>query len=243
MAERELNRVIGASPLADGRDTDDGDSSNSTMTQVDPLHAVTPAATTEILLRHVHVNAIADYYYIPQLKHLANTKIQRVLKTTWSANGFSDVVKETFSSTGDPELHQIISLSAAAHIEELVELEGFAGLDIIGDFTIAIMRNMVASRKASEDLLSQKLQAIESQLQDAESRLHYQKTLLDYETTRADRMIENIDNCIDTLSETNTCRNVRCEAEFNCYIERGGRANEPVYTLRCARCRCRHKGM
>jgi hypothetical protein len=38
--------------------------------------------TTEILLRNVRVNAIADYYDIPRLKQLANTKIQHVLKTS-----------------------------------------------------------------------------------------------------------------------------------------------------------------
>jgi hypothetical protein len=48
-------------------------------TQVDPLCATTPAMTTEILLSNVRV---ADYYDIPQLKQLANMKIQRVLETS-----------------------------------------------------------------------------------------------------------------------------------------------------------------
>ena len=51
-------------------------------TQVHPLCATALAMTTEILLRNVCVNAIADYYDIPQLKQLANTKIQHILKTS-----------------------------------------------------------------------------------------------------------------------------------------------------------------
>ena len=57
--------------------------------------------TTNITLHHVHVNAIADYYNIPQLKELANTKIQYILKTSWSADGFPDVIKDVFSWTGN----------------------------------------------------------------------------------------------------------------------------------------------
>src|SRR5213079_28010 len=104
------------------------------------------------------VNVIADYYDISQLKELANTKIQQILETAWSADGFCDVVKEVFSSTNDKALHKIMSLTAAAHIEELVELEDFAALDVMGDFAIGIMRNMMAARKAKEESCVRELQ-------------------------------------------------------------------------------------
>ena len=219
-------------------------------TQVDPLSATTPAMTTEILLRNVRVNAIAEYYDIPQLKQLANTKIHHILQTFWSASSFSDIVKEAFNSTSDMALHNIMTLTAAMHIEELLELEDFASLEIMSDFSIGVIQNTIAAHKAKEDLSTQKLQAVESQLQYAESRLQsaeqdctYERSLRDRETTRADRIIENIDDCVNTLSRTSTCRNVRCESDFTCYIERGGFSEEPKYTLRCARCRCRHKGI
>jgi hypothetical protein len=205
--------------------------------------------TTEILLRNVRVNAIADYYDIPQLKQLANTKIQHLLKTSWSADGFSDILKEAFNSTSDMALHSIMTLTAATHIEELHELEDFAALEVMSNFSISIIRNTIAAHKAKEDLSTQKLQAVESQLQYAESRLQsaeqdctYEKSMHDRETTRADRITKNIDDCLNTLSRTSTCRNVRCDADFTCYIERGGPSIEPKYTLRCAKCRCRHTG-
>jgi hypothetical protein len=43
---------------------------------------MTKARTAEILLGHVRVNTIADYYDIPQLKELANTKIQHIIEPT-----------------------------------------------------------------------------------------------------------------------------------------------------------------
>src|SRR2546423_15473800 len=89
---------------------------------------MTKARTAEILLGHVRVNAIADYYDIPQLKELANTKIQHIIETNWSPHGFSEVVKEVFNSTTDRALREIMSLTAVAHIEELLEFEDFAEL-------------------------------------------------------------------------------------------------------------------
>ena len=210
-------------------------------TQVDPLYA-------EILLRNIRVNAIADYYDILQLKQLANTKIQHVLETSWPANGFSNIVKEAFNSTSDTALHNIITLTAAARVEELLELEDFASLEFMSDFSIGVMRNTIAAHKAKEELSAQKLQAVKLQLRYLESRLQsaeqdytHEKLLREREDTRADRIIESIDDCISALARTSACRNVRCEADFTCYVERGGLPQEPKYTLRCARCRCRHK--
>jgi hypothetical protein len=220
------------------------------LTQVHSLCTTAPAMTTEILLRNVRVNAIADYYDMPHLKQLANTKIQHILETSWSTNGFSNIVKEAFNSTSDMALHNIMALTAATHIEELLELEDFASLEVMSDFFIGVIRNTIAAHKAKEDLSTQKLQAVESRLQNAESRLQsteqdctFEKSLRNRETTRADRIIENINDCVNVLSRTSTCRNIRCEADFTCYIERGGFADEPKYTLRCARCKCRHKGI
>jgi hypothetical protein len=149
-----------------------------TSTQVNPLCATTPATTTEILLCNVRVNAIADYYDIPQLKQLANTKIQHVLETSWSADGFSDIVK----------LHNIMTLTAATHIEELLEFEDFAALEVMSDFSISVIRNKITAHKAKEDLSTRKLQAVESQLQYAESRLQSTEQDCTYEKLRSNCM-------------------------------------------------------
>jgi len=147
------------------------------------------AGTAETLLGHVRVNAVADYYDIPQLKELANTKIRHIIQTNWSPYGFSEVIKEVFNSTTDKELREIMSLTVAAHIEELLEFEDFTELGVIGDFAIG----------------------------------------------KADR----INHFLKILSKIQSYRN--CDADFTCYVERGGTILEPQYTLRCAKCHCRHK--
>jgi len=118
--------------------------------------------TTEILLRNVRVNAIADYYDILRLKQLVNTKIQHVLKTSWSAFGFSNIVKEAFNSTSDMALYNIMTLTATTHIEELLELKDFAVLEVMNAFSISVIQNTIAAHKAKEDLSTQKLQVVES---------------------------------------------------------------------------------
>jgi hypothetical protein len=133
------------------------------------LNWIFPASAEEILLRHVHVNAIADYYDIPPLKELANTKIKHLLETSWSADGFSHVVKEVFNATRDTALHNMVTSAAAAHIEELLELDDFTALEVMSDFAIGIIRTTIAARKANEESSRQKLQAAESRLRNAES--------------------------------------------------------------------------
>ena len=117
----------------------------------DDKDTTTRPTTANITLRHVHVNTIADYYDIPQLKELANIKIQYILGTSWSANGFPNVVKDVFNLTGDLALHNIITLKAAEHIEELVKLKDFAELDVISDFAIGIIRTAITASKDMEE--------------------------------------------------------------------------------------------
>jgi hypothetical protein len=175
-----------------------------------------------MLLRHVHVNAIADYYDIPPLKELANTEIKHLLETSWSADGFSHVVKEVFDSTRDTALHNMVTSASAAHIEELLELDDFTALEVMSDFAVGIIRSTIAERKANEESSLQGLQATESKLK--------------FEIGRAHRIIQNIDGCLDILSRTETCPNAWCRA--NLKIERGGPEAEPKYTLLCRMCRC-----
>ena len=202
---------------------------------------MTKASTAEVLLGHVRVNAVADYYDIPQLKELANTKIQHIIETNWSPHGFSEVVKEVFNSTTDRELREIMSLTATAHIEELLEFEDFAELDVMNDFAIGIIRNMFATYKADESLTSRELRDVKHRLQSLEVDYSSERSAHEREAGRADRISGNIDHCLEILSKTRSCRNARCDADFTCYVERGGTVYNPQYTLRCAKCRCRHQ--
>ncbi|KAH7231672.1 uncharacterized protein BKA55DRAFT_653663 [Fusarium redolens] len=137
---------------------------------------------TEALLCHVRVNAIADYYNVSKLTQLANSKIQSILRDSWLAESFSHVVKEASVSTGDVALHDIITSTAAYHIEELVEFQSFADLEVMSEFAIKVLRSCAR------------------RIRDIESQLQYIQSVCKKEAVRADRVIGNIDNCLRTLS-------------------------------------------
>ncbi|KAH6952495.1 hypothetical protein BKA56DRAFT_504789 [Ilyonectria sp. MPI-CAGE-AT-0026] len=140
---------------------------------------------TEALLCHVRVNAIADCYNIPKLTQQANSKIQCILRDSWQAESFSHVVKEVLSSTGDAILQEDMTSTAADHIGELVESQSFADLEVMSDFAIKVLRNCAL------------------RIHEIESQLQYNRSVCK-EAVRAGRIIDNIDNCLRTLS---TCIN------------------------------------
>ncbi|KAF9777001.1 hypothetical protein IL306_004736, partial [Fusarium sp. DS 682] len=145
-------------------------------------HETERTEVTEALLCHVRVNAIADYYNVPKLAQLANSKIQSILRDSWLAESFSHVVKEASVSTGDVALHDIITSTAAYHIEELVEFQSFADLEVMSEFAIKVLRSCAR------------------RIRDIESQLQYIQSVCKKEAVRADRVIGNIDNCLRTLS-------------------------------------------
>lgn len=98
-------------------------------TESRPLHPhLQRDETAEILLQHIRVNAIADYYDIPRLAKLATSSIESILQNSWLTDSFPRVVQEVLSLTGDATLHAAITSTAVNHIEELVESQSFADM-------------------------------------------------------------------------------------------------------------------
>ncbi|KAM5354579.1 hypothetical protein ACJ41O_001226 [Fusarium nematophilum] len=141
---------------------------------------------TEALLCHVCMNAIADYYNVPKLTQLANSKIQCTLRDSWKAESFSHAVKEVLSSNGDAVLQEVMASTAVYHIGELVESQSFAGLEVMSDFGIRVLRSCAL-----------RIRVIESHGQ-------HNRLVCEKETFRADRIIDNIDNCLQTLRHVST---------------------------------------
>lgn len=176
------------------------------------LPTPTKPTTTDLLLHHMQVNRIADYYNIPPLLALANTRIEKILRKKWSADRFSDVVKEAFTSNNDIELQELISSAVNKNIEELIEREDFTAPDIIRHFSLSIIRYMIKERKLARECHSDAL-------------MHARK--------RA--------SWIAKLGFIENCQNDLCTAEFNGQIKLsyvGG--GDPVYQLQCRECGKRH---
>jgi hypothetical protein len=183
------------------------------------------------LLRHVRANAIADYYNIPKLAELTRSKIQQAHLDEWDPNAWLDVTKTALTITGDSDFHDTLAQIFAGHASEFLDKE--QGGEIIGDFGMGVLRhriqaaNMDDYRLRLEILeLGEELRAEQVRREVLEARLH--------------RVIENMRNCVQTLGERDMCRNGTCHADFDCYIEQRGQTHEPMFTLRCAKCRCKH---
>lgn len=207
----------------------------STSTESSLFHPILPSA--EILLCHTRVNAIASYYNIPRLRKLANSKIENILATGWSAAHFLTVASEILQSNDDKALHKVIALTAAEHIEELIESKKFTKLIDSTHFTafaLAVLQNTVTAHRSSAD----ELKTAQFRIQNLERECGLERSNVDRITERSNGIVEKFDECRRVLKRWDNCRNISCNAEFSCWIEGGG---ESSYLLRCARCQCRHR--
>jgi len=195
--------------------------------------------TSGVLLCHVNVAAIADYYDIPALKEIVNRKIKTILDTNWSPYGFSTVIKQAFGSTSDTELHSILASTAAEHILELVGQEDFFTCGVVNNFAADLLKEVVTKYSNREEELQQELDDKSYHLRKFEGYYKEEQARCAVLEERISHINDSFSSCLKKLNGTTDCRN--CDVEFKCYIERGGNWDRPTYTLRCARCHCRHK--
>jgi speckle-type POZ protein len=184
------------------------------------------------VISHVRVSAIADYYDIKGLAKLSNSKIQNNRSERWDTQALADAIKESSDLTGDADLQDTIAALAAQHLNDL--MENAVLQDLVSDFGLKIIRKYVENSKA-----------VEKELRDITNRLSASVASEEVARDTSQRAVaktvhahENITRCLQTLMERDQCRNNKCGASFSCYIEERG--HQPVYTLRCAKCRCRH---
>lgn len=132
------------------------------VVQAEPLNSNEGASPRmgEMLLPHIKVNSIADYYDIPELKQHANDRIRQILTTEWSGKSFSDVLERVFESTADEPLHQIMVTAAVDHLEELIGLEDFFKIKLLNTFTIGVINGVI-------ERMSTKLRTIQDELEVA----------------------------------------------------------------------------
>jgi hypothetical protein len=212
---------------------------------------VARAAALKSLHFHIKMNSIADFYDIPELRHYATTKFQKILSTSWSCHDFPTIIREVVNSTRDKELHDILSEVVAVHIDELLELgTNIAPPEVISDFASSVLRKIVGT-KGSKDMLVQKVKDLESQLQHEISAhestrvkmkvletgiqlLQHERSAHESTSAKMKDLETRIQRFIKLLNRTTNCRN--CYRFFGCYMEQV----DSLYVLRCSNCYCRH---
>ena len=100
-------------------------------------------ACNAILVEHIHVIAIAEYYDIPQLVERANKKIKDILRKRGCAEHLPAAMDEVFYTTNDKDLRDSISSAAAARIHELLKLDEFKNSENMGPLPLDIIGKMI----------------------------------------------------------------------------------------------------
>lgn len=153
---------------------------------------------------HVKMNAIGDYYDIPNLKIEAIVQIEDILVYSWSPRGFSAIMHEAVRTTGDQELLDILAKTASDHIEVLISTKE----KIAHGLADAVIRNLATIVNTKHVLLEQS----QTELSSAGNRIIKA-------ASRQQREQDLVRNFSSLLSQTDSCRNVRCDAKFSCVME------------------------
>jgi hypothetical protein len=184
---------------------------------------------TERILCNIAVNAIADYYAIPDLIQLANDKIRTILMSTWHVDGFVDVIKDSFNTTNDKDLQSLISFHAASHIDELLKSGSFKNPN---DVSVQFYFNVIKHLNEKHQSLLRETSVLNHELEARQAEID----VLNASHTA-------LNEAVLLQRTTMECRNVNCSGRFDSYIESPGRSLYSGNTsciVRCKICKCKH---
>jgi hypothetical protein len=202
------------------------------------------AKNRAILLQHVRVNSIADYYDIQPLAKLSATKIKTRLTSNWHTETFVDILGETLETSGDKTLGNILTTMAAMRIEEVIEVPQFFKLDGITGFPAFLLLKIASVRKSEKELAQKKDEEIEKlkhELDKEKARMSGSNGLIQ-ELEWKRQAVTAVDNCHFALWQNERCQ--ECETYFGCIIDKEDLVGEvggpPSYTLTCRACGSAH---
>ncbi|AEO54997.1 hypothetical protein MYCTH_39658 [Thermothelomyces thermophilus ATCC 42464] len=187
-----------------------------------PLASPMPKADAiPVLLGHIRMNSIGDYYQVENLVFLANGKIDQLLrdhsKDSSLVESLPAAIEEAVQSTGDKKLLKVLAVAVADNISALVDMDTFRNLSALSDFAFHVIQDC-----------AQKPRALTTELRAAQRELDGSKAQIEVFKDHEERFLR----LLNLLNNTSQCRH--CRTEFSCIIDAEG------YILRCARCSTRH---
>lgn len=185
----------------------------------------TPLLPRDIILQHIKVVAIADYYDIESLRQTAKSYISETFKLKWSSEVFPDIVKAVYE-VRDPELHEIICSTVAEHIEDIIQL-GDSALEEVVDYNPVGIAKNVAERIRAQD----------SELKTLRSKLRENDFIIKHLGSSIDKISGTVFGIRQALSERQKCPAKGCKAQFDCFLSENLRVWD--CEVRCSLCRCR----
>ncbi|KAF4980362.1 hypothetical protein FZEAL_3592 [Fusarium zealandicum] len=137
--------------IANGFSTTKANGAANSKTHAQPPSDSLPdSIMRDVLLCHVDVNAIGHHYGLPKLCDRAIIYIDTIFRESWSSAVFSSVAISAFSSSGDKNLHHLISTTAVEHVHELMGAHGFEKLSALSGFGFEILKKTAEKLRGSE---------------------------------------------------------------------------------------------
>ena len=122
------------------------------------------------MMLNVRVYSLADKYDIAEMKILAKSKFEALLKEAWSHIDFASVVEEIFDTTPKDhnELRQLVSRAAATHMKDLLDHSSdWRNLIIAnGEISLAMLKVATENHEEGSKVAAEKLKACRKELED-----------------------------------------------------------------------------
>lgn len=175
---------------------------------------------TDDLIYHARVNNIADYYDVKGLAEISTTRIRTLLETSWSADAFCDLIRETGSSVGDRDLLKVLAQCASSNIVELMKKDSFSEENISSDWAAILLRE-TANVLENTQLSNQQMKAqVQAQVEAINS------------------LNKDLNEIAAVLSSESICPTSKCKVGFN--IKLSSLGSKKRWVIYCPSCNRRY---
>ncbi|KAJ4113237.1 hypothetical protein NW768_011513 [Fusarium equiseti] len=177
---------------------------------------------TLMLLSHLKVNAIADYYDIPGLRDLAESKLRNILKVIETV--LPRLLQEVSSSGAHANLNSLIAKAVAE-----------------ADDASQLLKQNNNWLKLDPELYTEIIVACSREMGILRKELRLSKERYGKEIACRAAITKAMEICIAKLNGTQKCRH--CDEKFSCFIEAENvvlGSSQCTFMLRCKSCRTRH---
>ena len=100
----------------------------------------------DVLIQHIDVGIMADYYDMPDLAALAKSKLQYGLIKLSSAHALPKVLNYVFQENYNVEFQGMVARAAGRHIKALISLPEFIDLGDMSECAMAILKEITSDK-------------------------------------------------------------------------------------------------
>lgn len=107
------------------------------------------------MLFHIQIYAIGNIYGVDGIKDLAESRFKKLAWTSWGCPTFPDAIQTIYNTTPETDrgLRDVAVEIAAAHMEELLEKDGYRTMmDEVGPFGKDLSRALFQCSSDKEEL-------------------------------------------------------------------------------------------